>query len=273
MNNDRLGMTARVSGRLGFGVSSRIGPGVDRLATRVEELGYDEVWTNHTRAGSGFEILAEGARSTRRIDLGIGVVGLSESDAPSIVEDVERLRLPLDRLILGIGSGSSSSVDLVRDGALALRRSLPDVRLAVAAVGPRMCRLAGELADVVLLNWNTPDRVAWSRERVAEGAADAGRATPRIAAYVRVSIGPGAEARLAREAENYKRSSAAYRRGFEEQRIDLSAIGIAAESPDDVPALLARYRDVLDSTIARGLPASQDVEAWIEIAEAAAPGA
>ena len=236
----------------------------------MEELAYDEFWTNDTRTGSGFVILAEAARATERISLGIGVVGLSERDASTIVGEVERLALPLDRLVLGIGSGSSSSVELVREGATALRRSLPDLRLAIAAVGPRMCHLAGELADIVLLNWNTPERVAWSRDRVAEGAVAVGRRPPTVAAYVRVAIGPDAEKRLAREAENYKKGSAAYRRAFEEQRIDLSAIGIATE-PADVAAPLRRYREVLDTTIARGLPATQDVDAWMEIAEAAAP--
>jgi alkanesulfonate monooxygenase SsuD/methylene tetrahydromethanopterin reductase-like flavin-dependent oxidoreductase (luciferase family) len=52
-------------------------------------------------------------------------------------------------------------------------------------------RLAGEVADGVLLNWCPPERVRFARERVAEGAAAAGRDPARttIAVYVRSWVG------------------------------------------------------------------------------------
>lgn len=258
--------------RLGFGITSRERFDLERLAARVEALGYDELWTNDTRAGSGLATLAHCAVSTRELRLCVGVMALSEHDPVSIVDRVRSLALPLSRLTVGLGSGSSTSLDLVRDGVLAVREALPGAQLAVAAMGPRMCRLAGELADVVLLNWNTPDRVAWSRERIGEGAAAAGRPAPLVAAYVRVAIGPEATGRLQREAERYMKSSDAYRRAFETQTIDLGAIGIAADAPDGVAHAVRPYREVLDTTVVRGLPVTDDVDAWIRIAEAAAPG-
>jgi alkanesulfonate monooxygenase SsuD/methylene tetrahydromethanopterin reductase-like flavin-dependent oxidoreductase (luciferase family) len=53
-----------------------------------------------------------------------------------------------------------------------------------------MLRLAGELADGVCLNWCTPEQIAWSRERIAEGAAQARRdpAEVKVVEYIRVCV-------------------------------------------------------------------------------------
>ena len=53
-----------------------------------------------------------------------------------------------------------------------------------------MLRLTGELADGASLNWCTPEQVAWSRERVAEGARAAGRDPSQVAMaeYIRVCV-------------------------------------------------------------------------------------
>ena len=45
----------------------------------------------------------------------------------------------------------------------------PRTPVYLGALGPEMLRLAGELADGVCLNWCTPEQIAWSRERIAEG--------------------------------------------------------------------------------------------------------
>ena len=257
--------------RLGFGIRAKPErPRLERLGARVEELRYDELWSNNPGTVSGLATLAECARGALRIDLGVGVVALSDRDPASIADEVRRYALPVERLVLGLGLGSSRSLDLVRAGVQAIRESVPGARICVAAMGPRMLALAGEVADVVLLNWLLPARISWSRERIAEGADRAGRETPRVAAYVRVAIGPGSAERLAREAERYRQSTPAYAAAFAAQEIDDSAIGIAARDASEVPDRLVPYREPLDTCIVRGLPASDDVDSWIEIAEAAA---
>jgi alkanesulfonate monooxygenase SsuD/methylene tetrahydromethanopterin reductase-like flavin-dependent oxidoreductase (luciferase family) len=151
-----------------------------------------------------------------------------------------------------------------------LRRLLPDVRLAIAALGPRMCALGGEVADVVLLNWSYPDRIAWSRERIAEGAATAGRPMPRVAGYVRVAIGPDAPARLAAEGERYRQRPRAYSRLLDAQDATQRGVpGVAPVDPAQVPTLLAPYREALDSCVVRALPVEPDASAWLQIAAAA----
>ena len=66
----------------------------------------------------------------------------------------------------------------------------PRTPVYLGALGPRMLRLSGELADGVALNWCTPEQVAWSRERIAEGARSAGRdpADVKLAEYIRVCV-------------------------------------------------------------------------------------
>ena len=45
----------------------------------------------------------------------------------------------------------------------------PRTPVYLGALGPRMLRLAGELADGAALNWCTPEQVSWSRERIGRG--------------------------------------------------------------------------------------------------------
>jgi alkanesulfonate monooxygenase SsuD/methylene tetrahydromethanopterin reductase-like flavin-dependent oxidoreductase (luciferase family) len=67
---------------------------------------------------------------------------------------------------------------------------LPPAPVYLAALGPQMLRLAGEVADGALLNWATPDRIAFSRSRVDEGAARSGRdpGVVPLTMYIRVCI-------------------------------------------------------------------------------------
>lgn len=259
--------------RLGFGMTARPHPAaieLARLGERVEQLGYDELWANDVRLGSGLATLAAAAGSSRRLDLCVGVVPLSERAPASIVAEVSQLALPTPRLVLGVGTGSGSSLAVVRDAIAELRGLLPGVRLAVSALGPRMCFLGGQIADLVLLNWAFPERIAWARERIANGAATAGRPMPRVACYVRVAIGPGARERLEAEAARYRGPLGPYTRLFDEQEVALRGIpGIGASDPADMPSLLAPYREALDSCIVRALPVGDAVEDWLAIAEAA----
>ena len=64
-------------------------------------------------------------------------------------------------------------------------------RIVVAALNPAMLRLAGEVADGVLLNYLPATHVPWSVARVREGEARSGRqaGSTTIHAYVHVGVG------------------------------------------------------------------------------------
>ena len=132
------------------------------------------------------------------------------------------------RFIMGIGAGSAyrprtrqtlglppfSTLALMRDYLVTVRRlvagdtvdyhgevvTLRGVKLAInppprtpvylGALGPEMLRLGGELADGLCLNWCTPEQIAWSRERIAEGAARVDRdpKSVQVVEYIRVCV-------------------------------------------------------------------------------------
>ncbi|MBO0692787.1 MAG: LLM class flavin-dependent oxidoreductase, partial [Acidimicrobiaceae bacterium] len=75
-------------------------------------------------------------------------------------------------------------------------KDLPACPVYLGALGPQMVRLAGEIADGVLLNWATPERIAESRRLVAGGAAKAGRdpAEVTVTMYIRVCVDDDADA-------------------------------------------------------------------------------
>lgn len=75
-------------------------------------------------------------------------------------------------------------------------RDLPVCPVYLGALGPQMVTLAGEVADGVLLNWATPERIAESRRLVATGAAKAGRdpGDVTVTMYIRVCVDDDVEA-------------------------------------------------------------------------------
>ena len=148
----------------GFALFAGTAPEVIRASAReADQLGYASFWVNHPGSTDGLAALAVAAAETRRIEVGIGVIPLHTRDPESIVQGVRAAALPLDRLLLGVGSPNPGSLRRVRDGIAALRSAL-SARLIVAALGPQMCRVAGEVADGVLFNWLTPEYARRSAE-------------------------------------------------------------------------------------------------------------
>ena len=129
---------------------------IGAAAREAEALGYSSFWVNHPGPTDGLAALAHAAGETRRIALGIGVIPLHTRGPESIVAGVRDTRLPLDRLLLGVGSPNPKSLERVRTGVAALRAQL-STRITVATLGPKTCRLAGEGAKGVLLNWLTQE--------------------------------------------------------------------------------------------------------------------
>jgi alkanesulfonate monooxygenase SsuD/methylene tetrahydromethanopterin reductase-like flavin-dependent oxidoreductase (luciferase family) len=153
------------------------------------------------------------------------------------------------RFIMGIGAGGAyrprtrrslglpqfSTLALMRDYLVTVRHlvagdqvdyqgevvTLQGIKLAIdppprtpvylGALGPEMLRLGGELADGICLNWCTPEQIAWSRERIAEGAARVDRDPSRVQVveYIRVCVDQDVE--VARRA--FARSTIGYALG------------------------------------------------------------
>jgi len=256
-----------------LGIDAGLDPGLARdLAARCQGLGYDSLWANDAPDAPGLETLAHFAAGAPELDVGVGVLPLQRYEPAGIAADVERLGLDPARLWLGIGSGSlPTQIEPLRRAVAELRGLLPDgTRIVIAAMRPRLCRLGGEIADGVLLNWMLPDGAARAREWVREAAAEAGRASPVVASYVRVAVGPGAQERLDAMEGRYRTLTPGQVAHFAALDVPLGTVGVAEPTAAGVREGLAPYAPALDLTIARVL-AEPDAAALAAVADAAAP--
>lgn len=256
--------------RRGYGVFAGIPVDVIRTAANAaESLGYDSFWVNHPGTTDGLAMLAQALAVTNQIKLGVGVIPLTTRDPGSIVDGVRQQTLPLDRLLLGIGSPNPGALKRIREGIRAIRASLP-VEIIVAALGPKMCRLAGEEADGVLFNWLTPEFARVASEWVRDGAAAVGRRPPTTYAYVRVALGQAAIARLGQEGARYQ-GVPAYADHFTRMGKSPVAASIGATTPEEIQAALAQWDGVIDEVVVRAITAGDTAEANLELLQAAAP--
>ena len=255
----------------GFGVAAGLDPEIaGELAGRCEELGYTSLWSNDHPAASGLETLAAFAESSASTQLGVAVIALDRHSPADINAKIEELDLDRSRLLIGVGAGfSKKPLTRMRDAHDELREAIPGVRLILAAMGPKMCALAGSHYDGAFFNWMTPEFATGARVQVEEGAADAGREGPRVYGYVRTSVGADAETRLAKEEGFYRDLHDGYRNHFERLGEPPGTVGVAAENPDDASPMLDAY-EALDTVVVRGL-ASARFENMDRVATAAAP--
>jgi alkanesulfonate monooxygenase SsuD/methylene tetrahydromethanopterin reductase-like flavin-dependent oxidoreductase (luciferase family) len=240
------------------------------LAARCEELGYHSIWSNDHPGAKGLETLAEFAAAAPGIELGVGVIAIDRTPPEAIAADLDRVGLDPARLWLGVGSGfSEKPLSAMRDALPELRERLPGVRLLLAAMGPKMCALAGARFDGAFFNWMTPEFAAGARVHVEAGAAEARREVPPVFGYVRTAVGPDAAERLAKEESFYRDLHKGYRDHFDRLAEPEGTVGVAASDAADAQRQLAAFT-ALDTPVVRGL-ASATTEAMTSVAAAAAP--
>jgi alkanesulfonate monooxygenase SsuD/methylene tetrahydromethanopterin reductase-like flavin-dependent oxidoreductase (luciferase family) len=255
----------------GFGVAAGLDPEVARpLAARCAELGYDSMWSNDHPGAKGLKTLAEFAVGAPEVELGVAVIALDRTPPEQIAADVEQFGIDPAKLWLGVGAGfSKKPLTKMRESLPQLRELLPGVKLVLAAMGPKMCALAGSSYDGVFFNWMTPGFAAGAREKVEAGAAEGGRPAPPVFGYVRTAVGPDAAERLTKEESFYRDLHKGYRDHFDRLGEPEGTVGVAAPDANAAQQALAAY-NALDTPVVRGL-ASASVESMSAVAEAAAP--
>lgn len=256
------------------------------LVRLAEERGYDTVFVPEASGREAFTQLAAFACATERIRLGPGIATIFTRTPSLLAQAAATLdQLSGGRAVLGLGSGHEPAlvaghgvhfarplarmreyVTLIR-AILRGDESLPPAELApvthfrlethgraelpiyVAALGPRMCRLAGEVADGVLLNWATPAYVEQALRHLRAGAERAGRDPDAIdvACYVRVAAGAPPDTlrhALAREVSRYV-NMPFYRAMFDEAGFSAHTGAVAAAYPDDPDRAARLVPDVM----------------------------
>ena len=131
-----------------------------------------------------------------RFILGVGPGGITDPgfrqayglpDYPPVALMREYV-VALRRLLAGETVNYEGRAITLRGVRLTLRS--PAVPVYLAALGPQMLRLSGEVADGVAPNWASPEQIAWCREQIAVGAQRAGRdpQSVPVVQYIRVCV-------------------------------------------------------------------------------------
>ena len=260
-----------------------------RIATEGERLGYGALFLPETGARDTLATLTGLAGETDRLLLGTGVIpmGARTSRLAAMASATVQERSG-GRHVLGIGTGGAAPGALGRlrtyveeiralvggrapGAALRLPLSAP-VPIWIAALGPKAVRLAGDIADGVILNWCTPDRVAEARDAIRVAAEEAGRdpGAVTIAVYVRASFSDRAGEALLEAATEYA-SYPAYVRQFEAMGVEPSPDAVVEAvclqgDPDRARGRLETYREagadlpVVYPVLARGEGAGASVK-------------
>jgi len=257
--------------RRGFGVEGALDHGIVReLAAAAERAGYHTFWVNDEAHGDALSALREAAMATATIRLGVGVIPLDRQGPERIASRIAELALPVDRLILGVGSGvGAGGLERVRSGVAALRE-MTVAPLVVAAIGPRMGQLAGEIADGVLLDWPSPAYVEDATELVARGAAGIGRPRPWIGGYVFTALGKPGIAKLRTEAEHYA-AIPSYATHFTRMGVGPLETVAFGNDASTLQSSLTPFDAVLDETVVRAVVAEQTAAAYLAVLFAASP--
>lgn len=235
-------------GDLSIGVPGALGPdAIATLAPAVEAAGFAALWVNDTPEGDSLVGLAAAASVTSSLRLATGVIPVDRRPARAILDAVERLDLPVDRLTLGIGSGAGvrGALDRVAAAVEELQRGTSS-EVVVGALGPRMRRLGVERAGGVLLSWLP---LAAAEEQAAEAHASRGRA--RAVLYTRTVVHDDARPALESEAAGYETFST-YAAHF--ARLGVCAIDTTLPRPgEDLRAGIDAYRAGVDELVLRAI--------------------
>ncbi|MGH8013197.1 MAG: LLM class flavin-dependent oxidoreductase [Candidatus Binataceae bacterium] len=216
-----------------------------RIAREAEERGYSSLWVAEVSGPDAFLTLGVVARSTSTAALATGVVpiqirtpgvmgmsfltlndlcngraiaGLGVS-SPVIVERWHgaSYRMPVTamrecvaimRQLFAEGRAKFDGKVYRCDFRLGFKSSAPPPRVYLAALNPPMLRLAGEIADGVLLNYSPPEAVPAMINEIRAGAERAGRhpGETDIGMYIRMCITEDETAAIAA----FKRELAGY---------------------------------------------------------------
>jgi probable F420-dependent oxidoreductase len=204
-------------------------PLAPKVAAHAADLGYRQFWTAETTGPEAFTILAAGGAAAPGLGLGTGVLALQLRTPMVVAMAGATLQSlhPEADIVLGIGISSPvvterwhgvpygnrplartrEYVTLLRECVagdsvtfkgdyyecsrfrLGVRLGERRPKVVIGALNPGMLRLAGEVADGVLLNYIPATHVPWSVEQVRAGEAIAGRPAGSTTIYSYVHLG------------------------------------------------------------------------------------
>ncbi|MPY92370.1 MAG: LLM class flavin-dependent oxidoreductase [Acidimicrobiia bacterium] len=191
--------------------------GYQAFTRRAAELGYGRVWLTETYKLDPVTFAGWAATALPGHPLGLGVVPAPLRSGPQLamiastlaglgVEDLEVLvgasSAAMTRGWHGRGVATMAAMEALVASARAAASGErtpggftnglgpAPLRLGLAAFGPKMLRLAGRVADRVVLNMVAPAVVPSFLAEIAEGASAAGRPAPPVTVWAHVALDP-----------------------------------------------------------------------------------
>lgn len=204
-----------------------------KLLQQAEACGYEMLWVGEANGIEIFSLLGAVLTQTTRLKVSPGIASIYNRPAPLLAMAAATLHLiGPGRVILGLGVSTrivtedwqsipwDHPLGRLREYSEVLRRALAgervnyqgryyshrnfrlglepvkDILIYIAALNPQMLRLAGEIADGVLLNWVSPMHAPAIIQEITQGAKKAGRRLEDIdiACYVRTCVTDNREA-------------------------------------------------------------------------------
>jgi probable F420-dependent oxidoreductase len=164
--------------RLGrFGVWRSAGLLTPELAALLEELGFGTLWVGGSPAGD-LELVEGLLAATTRLTLATSIVNMWQDDAHLVAASFHRIegRYP-GRFVLGVGAGHREATQeyarpydtLAAYVDTLLADGVPRASLVLAALGPRVLRLAAERTAGAIPYLVTPEYTRQAREVLGAG--------------------------------------------------------------------------------------------------------
>ena len=201
---------------------------VTQLSILAENKGFDSVWIPEGISRDALTQLAHIGTKTVKIKLGSGILPIFYRDPTMTAMSAAGIdAISNHRFILGLGLGHKhmvqeihglpfeNSIARIREMVAVVRLILsenevdfkgqyytlkgatlgklhekPNIPIYLAALGPKMLELAGEIADGVLLNWVSPNYMPTANKCIQKGAAKGGRlmSSIEISCYIRLMV-------------------------------------------------------------------------------------
>ena len=244
------------------------------LSSQAEKNGFEAVWVPEGGGRDSLTSLATIAMKTDAVKLGTGILPIFARTPTNTAMGAAGMAAVSDgRFLLGLGVGHAPTVES-RDGIpfnqpmTRMRETIQIIKallsgeevnftgkqfkitgasmgaatpktkvpIYIAALGPQMLEMVGELADGVLMNWTAVDYLGEAIGHIKRGAEKAGRDPNEIdiAGYVRVAVGDNlTESRdsLRRQVARYA-SNPFYRNFFAQTGFDKEMSAAAAALAD-----------------------------------------
>ncbi|MEO3812202.1 LLM class F420-dependent oxidoreductase [Sphaerisporangium sp. B11E5] len=169
-------MTSPALGEIGVW---RVGAALDDpgLAASLERLGYGALWIGGSPSGD-LEVPERMLEATSKLTVATGIVNIWTAGAREVATSFHRIeRAAPGRFLLGVGAGHPEATKEFAAPYTALRRYLDTLdecgvareRRVLAALGPKVLRLAGERSAGAHPYLTTPEHTRWARETLGSG--------------------------------------------------------------------------------------------------------